>query len=89
MLKFIGIDIGGYDMKIKYKRVLSAVLSASMLFGSVPVFAGTAGKTVTITVGKDSNCDFATVQEAVDSIKDTPTEKYRAVININPGTYNE
>ncbi len=76
-------------MKIKYKRILSAVLSAIMLLGSVPVFAGTASKTVTITVGKDGDCDFETIQEAVDSIKDTPTEKNRAIININPGTYNE
>lgn len=76
-------------MKIKYKRLLSAVISASILFGSLPVFAETATKTITITVGKDGDCDYKTVQEAINSIKNTPTDKYRAVIRINPGVYNE
>lgn len=76
-------------MKIKYKRILSAVLSVTLILGSIPVFAATANKSVTITVGKDGDCDYKTIQEAVDSIKDTHSEKYRAFININPGTYNE
>ena len=76
-------------MKIKYKRLLSAVVSASILFGSLPVFAETATKAVTITVGKNGECDYKTVQEAINSINNTPTDKYRAVIRINPGVYNE
>ncbi|MDO4301203.1 MAG: pectinesterase family protein [Clostridia bacterium] len=76
-------------MKIKCKRLLSAVLSASMILGVMPVFAATATKTQTITVGKNEECDYKSIQEAVNSIKDMPTEKYRAVIRINPGTYNE
>ncbi len=76
-------------MKISYKRIFSAVLSASILFGSMPTFAGTAVKAVTITVGKEGECDYKTVQEAVNSIKNTPTEKNRATIKINPGIYNE
>lgn len=76
-------------MKINFKRVISAVLSATMLIGSVPAYALNQSKTTTITVGKDGDCDYKTIQEAVNSIKDTPTEKYRAVIRINPGVYNE
>ena len=76
-------------MKFSYKRLFSAVLSASILFGSIPAFAETATKAVTITVGKDSECDYNTVQAAIDSIKNIPTEKYRATIRINPGVYNE
>ncbi len=76
-------------MKINYKKFFSAVLSASILFGTMPTFAETASKAVTITVGKEGECDYKTVQEAVNSIKNTPTEKYRATIRINPGVYNE
>ena len=76
-------------MKVNFKRVISAVLSATMLIGSVPAFAANQSKTTTITVGKDGDCDYKTLQEALNSIKDTPTEKYRAVIRVNPGTYNE
>lgn len=76
-------------MKIKYKRILSVIVSASMLFGVMPVFADTAAKAVTITVGNDGDCDYKTVQEAINSIKNVPTEKYRATIKINPGIYNE
>lgn len=89
MLKFIGVKIGGSIMKIKYKRLLSAVLSASMILGILPVYADTASKAITITVGKDGDCDYKSIQEAIDSIKDTPTEKFRATIRINPGVYNE
>ncbi len=78
---------GGYVMKIK--RFLSAVLSASMVMSAVPTAAGTAAKTLNITVGSSDDCDYKTIQEAVDSIKDTHTEKYRAVINIRPGVYEE
>ena len=76
-------------MKVNFKRVISAVLSATMLIGSVPAFAANQSKTTTITVGKDGDCDYKTIQEALNSIKYTPTEKYRAVIRVNPGTYNE
>lgn len=76
-------------MKINYKRLVSAVLSATVIASSVPVFAASADKAVTITVGQGGDCDYKTIQEAVDSIKNTPTEKNRATIRINPGTYNE
>ncbi len=46
-------------------------------------------ESVKITVGKDDNCDFSSIQEAVDSINYTPTEETRAVIAIYPGEYEE
>ncbi len=74
------------------KRILSGMLAFSLLFGSfggTTVMADTAAKSVTITVNKDGSGDFTSIQAALDSIKDTPTEKNRAMIKIYPGVYTE
>ncbi len=77
-------------MKIKCKRILSAVLSCSLVMCGMCVYADNSlSAPVTLSVGKTSECDFTSIQAAIDSIKATPTAKSRVTINIAPGVYNE
>lgn len=43
----------------------------------------TCGKKIATVVGKDNECDFSTIQEALDSVEDG------AIIKVKPGVYNE
>lgn len=77
-------------MKIKCKRLLSAVLSCTLAMCSVCVYADSSTSApVTISVGKTSDCDFTSIQAAINSIKGMPMDRSRATIKIAPGVYNE
>ncbi len=77
-------------MKSKCKRFISAMLSCTLALCGVCVYAESGlSAPVTINVGKTSECDYASIQAAIDSVKGTPTEKSPVTINIAPGVYNE
>ncbi len=71
------------------KKLLSILLSLSLL-ASGNVFALSANAADrNIRVGKSPSAEFATIQEALDSITFTPSESSNVIINIEPGTYFE
>ncbi len=77
-------------MKMKCKRIISAILSCSLSLCGMCVYAdNTLSSPLTIKVGKTGESDYTSIQAALDSIKKTPTEKAPVMINIAPGTYNE
>lgn len=67
-------------------KILAMVMTLSAF--SVSAYAKPMGKT-NISVGKNSGYEFNTIQEAVDSINFTPTEKNPVNIYVNEGIYEE
>ncbi len=86
-------------LKINYKKcislILSAALSVSSLFvGNVMADTETvvmkkAQKPVTINVGKGDSFQFNSIQKALDSVLEEPTEEAPLTIVINEGVYEE
>lgn len=75
---------------MKIKQIISIILASVMVTGIVPFNAfAAANKSISVTVGKGDGYNFNTIQGALDSIKETPTEKFPATISIAPGTYEE
>lgn len=81
-------------MKLNMKKIISGLLSGCFITGAMlgdvsMVLGSQATAPIKITVGKGSGYDYNSIQEAVDSIKNIPTEKNQATINVSEGIYEE
>ena len=69
---------------IKNVASLMAMLMATSIIAPVSVYADTS-----ITVGKGNGYDYHTVQEAINSIQYTPSERNPVNISVDKGIYEE
>lgn len=69
--------------KGKILKLLGLMIAAALLFIALPATEAMAQGGTTWTVCPDGNCDFTTIQAAIDAATDEDT------INVGPGTYNE
>ncbi len=74
---------------MKLKKLMSICVAAAMISSIIPFNAFAAKKSISITVGKDDSYNFTSIQQAIDSIEETPTETNLATITIAPGVYEE
>lgn len=74
---------------MKLKKLISLCLISAIISSVMPLNIFAAQRSVFITVGKGENYNYKTIQEAINSIEATPTEKFPATITIAPGVYEE
>lgn len=71
------------------KKIISIFMTSIFITGILPFNAMAAAKYKTISVGKGSEFEFNTIQDALNSIDFVPSDKAGVNIVIEPGVYEE